>query len=286
MAFTPLSYTASPRGLILVVAGPPGTGKSTLCGQAIPEGKTLLIALLAKELSSWLYTVHKPDYVLIEDTDWKPSREQYVATGFDQFVKVIEELHQDTTYQTVIVDPGTELGELGWHKALSVTGYTGNGKAEGWAPYDQLDDYLSQAIRSLVSLSLKGKNVLITWHTQPAKPDQEVSVGEGPNRHKTVKASADHQAEGTEYEGKVLPMIRGRFRRRLNALVPTFIYTDITYKAERQGMQIQTIPQYVLQVRTDPERHAKIPGPLPPVPVIPNDWKQLKTLLTSLNRKE
>jgi hypothetical protein len=242
----------------------------------------LLIALLTKELSSWLYTVHKPDYILIEDDRWQPSKGEYIATGFDAFIETVEALQTDTTYQTVIVDPGTELGELGWHKAVSVTGYANaEGIKDGWAPYEVLDDYLSQAIRGLVALSLKGKNVLITWHTQPAKPDQEVTLGEGPNRHKATKPSADHAAEGTEYEGKVLPMIRGRFRRRLNGLVPTFIYTDIVYKTEKVGLQMQTVPHYVLQVRPDPERHAKVPGALPKVATIPNDWRQLKALLTN-----
>lgn len=280
----PVTQRVSSR-LIMVVAGPPGTGKSTLCGQAIPKGKTLIIALLPRELDSWLYRKYNPDSVLIED-NWKPSEGIYEATGFDQFISLCEELLTDDTYETIIVDPGTELGQLAWHKALrsqAADDVGGLPESSRWIAYDVLDDYMDQAIRSVTALAFEGvakkpKNVLITWHVQPAKDDTVEKLDKDTKR---VKLSADHLAEGTEYEGKVLPMVRGRFRRRLQALISTFVYTDIQWERKQVGLRLEMVPKYVIQVRPDQERHTKIPGKLPESLYIPNDWNELTKLLNS-----
>lgn len=115
----------------------------------------------------------------------------------------------------------------------------------------------------------------ILSNTQPPKEDQVEIVGEGSGSAKVQKASADNKGEGVEYEGKVLPMIRGGFRRKLSSQVDAFIYTDILYTTSTQGTRVVKTPRYVLQIQPDEERHAKIPGPMSLVKYIDNDFEAL-----------
>lgn len=274
--------------IVFVVAGPPGTGKSTLVGQMIATGPTLLLCTLQRELDSWLYRKYNPKTVLLIDDEWKPALNQLRATAFDNFMRTCEALADDDIYDNIILDSGTELGEAGWRKALSSSNVATvaeiGGKDSRWLPFDQLDTYLDQGVRALTGLAFSStakrpKNVGITWHVQPAKEDTTERIGEGQNRVSVQKTSADHLAEGSEYEGTVLPMIRGRFRRRLQSLVPTFIYTDVQYQVTTQGLRPGIEPKYVLQVRPDKDRHTKLPGPLPETQYIPNNWAMFRKLI-------
>lgn len=270
-----------------VVAGPGGTGKSWLCGSMAKTGPTLLLATLSRETESWLYHDLQVPRILFEDRDWKPTLGSFKAAAFPELLRALDWLRdEDDTYDNIIIDSGTEMAELAWHLAMSMHGVATPAEMEDkrsrWLPYDQLDIYLDQAVKSAVALTKiakRPKNVAFTWHVQPPKDDQVESV-EGT---KVRKESADNRGEGTEYEGKVLPMIRGRFRRRLINQVDAFVYTDMAFKpvesksfsSSGQGLNVQ----YRIQVRPDPERHTKIPGPLPDVSYIPNEFSAFLGLL-------
>jgi hypothetical protein len=273
-----------------VVAGPGGTGKSTLLGSMAKEHKTLLLATLPREAASWLYKEHNVDTIPLWEDGWYTTETDgtlppgIVVKAFGEYLRVTEALRDDDTYDAVVLDNGTELAELAWHQAMLTHGVIApayiQDKRSRWLPYETLSTNLDQAIKNLVSLTgstraKRPKYIGIAWHVQPPKDDQVEIVGEGANAAKVQKSSADNRAEGVEYEGKVLPMIRGGFRRKLSSQVDAFIYTDILYTVSTQGARVVKTPTYVLQVQPDEERHAKIPGPMSPTKYIPNDFAAL-----------
>jgi len=105
----------------------------------------------------------------------------------------------------------------------------------------------------------------MTWHIQPPK---EAPLGE----------SADEAGEGVEYEGKVLPQIRGAFRRRLPQYVDGMVYVDRT--RARNGYE------HTLQIAGDREKYCKFPVEVPEgvpegVVTIPNVYKEYHKIIAN-----
>ncbi len=283
----------------VVVLGPYGTGKSTMAGtmaKYIKEKygkKTLLIATLPREQNSWKYKELGEDYLdcaLIDDENWRPDLKDtqgmnaLKATGFASALQLLEWLYTDETYGGVILDSGTEHAEQAWHAALAASGVASTSEIDGqsrWLPYERLDSMLDQSVKSLVGLTTAPipKFVMITWHVQAPKEDTVENVGDKNNPIKVTKESSDHKAQGVEYEGDVLPMVRGKFRRKLGSNVDAMIFTELKNEKKFDGKSIVEDVQYVVQVRANPERHSKIPGPMPSVSHIPNDFEHLVAVL-------
>lgn len=253
-----------------VIAGPPGTGKSTVLGSmadVLGRDKVLLLATLAREAESWKYQQDPPiPRIIFADNGWVPTLGKLQATAFREFIDTLEYLHDvDDQYDGVIVDSGTELAELGWHLSMLPHGVATPAEMDGdksrFLPYESLDIHLSSAVSKLQALTKtakRPKHVLVSWHVQAPKDD----TTEGKGSDKRVKASADNAGRGVEYEGDVLPMVRGRFRRRVASQFDAMLYTDVQFKlVQGQGLT----PRFMLQVRPNPERHSKFPGPLPPM---------------------
>lgn len=278
-----------------IVAGPSGTGKSWLLGDMAMHHKTLLIATLARESASWKYREANVDVVpLWEDGFYAPKADgvlppDVLVEGASKFLDLVKELRDDDTYDAIALDSGTELAELFWHQAMLPNGVVSpafiTDKRSRWLPYDTLGTNLDQGVKGLVSLSSavgvkRPKYVGISWHVQPPKDDTVESVGDGQNTVRVTKESADNRGEGVEYEGKVLPMIRGGFRRKLSSQADAFIFTDIKYENRTEGMNRYKVPKYVLQVQPDEERHARVPGPLPNTKYIPNSFAELSKVVS------
>lgn len=286
----PATATAD-RRISFVVEGPPGTGKSTLCGsmaEVVGAERTLLVATLPREAESWKYQTLGVQRVVIEDSNWAPALGKYTADGFTEFRRLVRWLRdEDEQFDAVILDSGTELQEQAWHLSLMPHGVGSPSEMDGksrWLPYETLANYLDEAIKDLVSLTevaKRPKHVGVTWHVQPPKDDTVETVGDT----KQNKKSADHAAEGVEYEGKVLPMIRGAYRRKLGAQFSAVVYTDMQITDEILPAGVGKVTKktnvaYRLQVRPDADRHTKLPGPLPPMAYIENSFpKLLETVL-------
>ena len=306
MTFDPKTMITSLKGAVgdyfsTVVAGPPGTGKSTLAGTMAKyimdtyKKKTLLIATMAREEKSWKYQELGEQYldrILVTDDDWRPDlkikmgNEAFKATGFFKTLELLDWLNDDDKYGGVILDNGTEHAEQAWHASLAPFFVASPADIDGrsrWLPYERLDSMLDQSVKSLVSLTTAKhpKFVFITWHIQAPKDDQVETVGDKSNAVKIEKKSSDNTAKGLEYEGEVLPMIRGRFRRRLAGQVDAMLYTEVENKQAFVNGSIQAQTRYLVQVRPNPERHTKLPGPMPSVPYIENDFTTLIKVLRS-----
>jgi len=143
---------------ITVVAGPPGLGKSYFCGsigEVIPPEEVLLIGTLEREVKSVLYQKYDYDTVLCADDDWNPARKAFRATGYQQLIDTLEELRDDTKYSAVILDSGTEAGELAWHDALSTHGVATASAIKGgsFPAYDKMSTNMEQIVRSIAKLA-------------------------------------------------------------------------------------------------------------------------------------
>jgi AAA domain-containing protein len=286
--YTPTIRSAKPIEefrFSFVVEGPPGTGKSTLCGsmaEVLGKDKVILIATLPREIKSWKYQEHQIDRILLTDADWEPDMKHFGATAAAEFLKVVRYLRdEDTQYDAVILDSGTELAEFGWRAALAPHSVGSPAQMEDgksrWLPYETLSNYLDLAIKELISLTevaKRPKYVAVTWHIQPPKDD--MSVGGG-----ATKKSADAAGKGVEYEGDVLPMIRGQYRRKLGSQFEAVIFTDMQSKAtlNAAGKVAGYTTEYMLQVRPDLERQTKLPCQLPAQSYIHNSFKNLLELV-------
>lgn len=249
------------QGSLTIIAGPPGLGKSWICGtmaEYLSPDEVLVIATLPRETNSVMYQKHNVDTIVVTDDAWDPDNGELSATGYDQLIDVLRSLRQDTKYKGIILDNGTEAGELAWHASMEPLGVGDPNQLKGgnkFAPYTSVREKMEQLMRSLSVLTGKTglveqpKLVAIPWHVQPPKE----SVGDDD--------SADEKGKGAEYEGSYLPMARGSIRRKIAALVDNFVYASIETVRKKGSMKGED--RYMLQVISDRERHVKLAGEQP-----------------------
>ncbi len=251
-------------GSLTILAGPPGTGKSWVCGtmaEYLSPDEVLVIATLPREVNSHQYQTNNLDTIVVTDEEWDPSagKAGLKATGYNQLLSVLRELREDTQYKGIVLDNGTEAAELAWHAALEPLGVFDPAELKGnkFTPYTSVREKMEQLMRSLslltgkTGLAKQPKLIAVPWHVQPPKDTIDDSD------------SADKKGKGAEYEGDYLPMVRGSFRRRVSALVDNFLYSDIVQvRAAGKAMSLPE-PNYCVQIVSDKERHVKHAGPAP-----------------------
>uniref|UniRef100_A0A6M3JPG7 Putative ATPase domain containing protein n=1 Tax=viral metagenome TaxID=1070528 RepID=A0A6M3JPG7_9ZZZZ len=272
--------------LAYIIAGPPGTGKSWLLGTMAEQSeRTLVIATLPREAKStkYLENADRVDVALLTDPDWAPSQNRFEASAFLTALELFEALYEDEKYDTIILDNGTEFVEHTWHECLKFHGVASPAEMDGesrWTPYEALKGKLDEGVKLLVGLSTteaaRPKNVGIAWHTQAPKED----TVEGSGNFRKVKKSADSVSKHVEYEGNVLPNVRGGYRRLLASQVDAYLLTQLDQVMIRGAdKKTKKVMKYRVQVMTNPERHVKLPGKMPDEEFIENNWAELQRLL-------
>lgn len=267
-------------GNSFLLLGPPGTGKSTAAASIINVPgveKVLVLGTKPRELNSYAYDDPRFVKEIYQDARWRPSLELYEADAFIRLMKRLLGLYSDNEYDAVIIDAGTDAYEsasrelLKGEKAATPRDMKDSMSFYGALGYKAKE--LTQTITSLQFATPRPKHVIMTMHTQPAKDDQE--------RKGQVFESADNKGQGVEFEGNVMAAIEGRHRRTIAGEFDAVLFADIRTEKKIVSGKLQETTSYVLQVRPDSERHAKIAlGPMLAEKEIPNDLGVLFKMLT------
>jgi len=257
-----------------VALGAPKLGKSTFAAsmaEVIPPEKIALLVTKPNELNSWGYEHYKlrERAQLIYDEGWRPSLGQFKAEGFVRLMQAIYNLYDDREIEGVIVETGTDVCELLKHKLLapykatSLSDLRQEGKDANYSYWDEFGEGMKEFFQATTNLATplvkKSKFVIVTWHVQPQKEGDA----------KTGKKSADQTAAGVEFEGNVLPMIDGSYRRKLAADVDCVAFFDVETVPRKQV-------EYVMRVVPNSERHAGVRlAPSLAQALIPNNFGRL-----------
>jgi len=282
-------YDGLVDGISLVNIGGPGMGKSTfaasVCEVVDPE-RVLLLITKPREKSGWLYRKYGLNVraEVFYDKGWNPEVGNFKAGAWKKLVKYVDDLSDDDKYDAVILDSGTDaIFLLEQQIASNYGGEVPEHARQNY--YKDLRDKSRDFINSLVALSISDltknpKHIIVPWHSQPPKEAAQLSKAQGGG----TKPSADQLALGSEYEGKVLPMIEGSYRRKLAGDFSCVVQATImpakrvmnkdTKKLEQVGAQ------YMIQVQGDADFHAKV-ADAPPMTqkYLPNDFKTLYNLI-------
>lgn len=273
------------KGSFTIVAGPPGLGKSYFAGtmaewDGLEPEEILLIATESREAKSDKYQEHNIDTIIVTDPEWDPSNGSYRAEGHDRLRDILRELRDDDQYGAVIIDNGTEMGELAWHDVMANYGVADPsqlGGQEKWDPYVNLQTKFADLFSDLNLLTgapgahvERPKLICVPWHIQP------------PKENPTGDKSADEKGKGTEYEGEALLKIRGGFRRVAMGKADNVLFANhikVRPKGSTKGK-----PHYVVQVRPGNGRHAKTVGSVERNDLlkklyIKNEWAEFMKIL-------
>lgn len=258
------------NGNTFLLAGPPGTGKSQAAASIINVpgiDRAIVLGTKQRELASYGYNDARFTKERFIDAKWRPSIGMFEADAFVRLLHRLFDLYDDDQYDAVIVDAGTDAYNFAGNELRKVEkaatprdmkdsrGYYGALKAKS--------KELTEAVTALAYAS-RPKHVIMTMHTQPAKEDEA------------------SQKKGIEFEGSVMAAIEGGHRDVIAGDFDVVLYTDIKNERKLVSGKMQESTNFVLQVRPDHERHAKIAlGPLLDVKEIPNDLSVLFKMLVA-----
>ena len=268
-----------PFGQVIVNLGPPKTGKSTFAGsicEVIPPERVALLCTKPNEANSFMYR----KYGLTEraeifmDAGWDPELGSFKATGWNALQKRIKELATDVNVDGIIIDSGTDAMELLSHASLAsmqVLGKTpastgdlraGGAKDASFSYYDKIKVGAQGFMTRLVEAAMNPtapKFIIIPWHTQSPSEEEQAK-------------------EGISHEGKVLPMIEGKYRQKLAGDCDVVVYSDVVRVIDPTNKK--PVVKFVIQIAPSNDKHAAIRAiTLPADATLPNEFKALHNLL-------
>lgn len=274
------SFYGLPWGQVIVVLGPPKTGKSTLAGsmaEVVPPERIALLCTKANEANSWQYRKCglSERAEIFSDAAWDPEFGSFKADAWERLNKRIKALTGDKSIDGVIIDSGTDSMDLLGHEILKgmlvngkIPGDTGDLKAKGAgdAPfqyYGKLKAGAQRFMNRLVECAMNAqapKFIILPWHTQ-APSEEEMT------------------REGVAFEGRTLPMIEGKYREKLAGDCDVVVYTDI----RRTMVAGKPVTQHCIQVVPSPDKHAAVRAmPMGSEQWLPNEFKALHKALVAV----
>lgn len=199
--------------MLIGIAGPPKTGKSTFARSAAQLGKTAVALTDPGELE--FYRSQCDDVTVFFDDEWRPFKGQYNPTGFKALMKWLES-HEESDTKFIVIDHGPGLGELCMHENLRMA-QTDNPKdmpyGTGYTGHDRL---MLQLIQQLQLLAKRGKHIVITWHV---KMKEMEGVGDAKER-KQMTGEVEK-----EFDEQLLPVLSTSFRQAIPGYFPVWLYT-------------------------------------------------------------
>lgn len=237
------------RGRLLMALGGPGTGKSHLLGsvcEVVPPARVLLLATNVLEANSHLYRRHglSARAEIYHDRDWSPDDGLFKAEAFNALRKRVRTLYGDPNIDAVLIDSGTDAVRLLENRTLaslqmaSIGDLRGRGaKDASFSFYDQILDRTQAFMGTLAELTLAPhpKFVILSWHARAG-------------------SESDEATKGIDHEGKVLPMLRGQYRRKVAGDCDAVLFTDIQRKVEAGRQQTN----FVMRIVPSSDEHAKV----------------------------
>lgn len=245
-------------GLLTLVEGPAGTGKSWLAGSIAEFGKTHVIAFKPKEVDSHQYIVRDLDWDLFHDPNWSPLTDQFEAGGFLQFLRRVDEIVEDDSIENVVLDPLTDLHHLIKHEVLSKENASKvRDMSDSFGAWGDIGDLWESAVGKIASLAFAPtpKNVVATVHTKVPSEDEEAK-------------------RNVEYMGTTQPALQGRIKNIIEGEFHLVMHARVvmTYDQSRREQS----ENYVVETRANSERHNKIAlVPKLDQKTLPNDFKSI-----------
>lgn len=268
------SFYGLPQGSLILVMGPPGTGKSYMAGSVcdvVGADRVALLCTKPKEVSSYQYVKHglAERAEVFYDPEWDPEFNETTAIGWKLLNKRLRELKRQDDVDAVILDPGTDAMVLLSHDIMSSMGIEAladlresGGKGRSYTYYGEFAEKVQRFVSRLAELTLppNPKFVIVPWHVQSANED-EVSKG-----------------KGTMFEGAVLPMLPGQYRQKLAGDANEVVFSEIMRSYNTQMKRVEE--KFVVRVAPTAEKHAKLSSvPRSEVATIDNDFASLLKLL-------
>ena len=268
-----------PWGQVIIVLGPPKTGKSTLAGsmaEVVPPERIVLLCTKANEANSFMYRKHglSERAELFVDSGWDPEFGSFKVGAWQALNKRIKALTGDTSVDGIIIDSGTDSMELLSHTVLSgmkvngkIPGDTGDLKAPGagdasFAYYGKVKSGSTRFMNRLVECAMHPdapKFIILPWHTQ--SPSEE-----------------EQARQGVTFAGRAMPMMEGRYREKLPGDCDVVVFADI----RRTSEEGKAVTKHVIQVMPSTDKHAAVRGmPMGTAKWMPNEFKELHKALTT-----
>lgn len=245
-------------GLLTLVVGPSGTGKSWLAGSIEDFGPTHLIAFKPKEVDSNQYVERDIPWDLFHDPAWSPVTESFEAQGFLQFMRRIDEIVADDEIENVILDPLTDLHHLIKHEVLSKENATKMREmSDARGAWGDVRDLWEQAAAKITSLAFAPtpKNVVATVHAK-------------------VPTEEESERRNVEFMGSTLPSIQGSFKTILEQEFHLVLHSRVVMEYDQEAREQRE--NYVVEVRASADRHNKIAiAPKLVEKTVPNDFESL-----------
>ncbi len=235
------------RGRVAIIQGSPGTGKSHVLGSVHhPNRSEWELATNVLEANSFSYRTHglSARAEIFHDPDWDPDLDKKEAVAFMALRRRLRALRADATVDAVLIDSGTDAIRLLENRILSTLGMASIGDLRGrgskdasYSFYDQLGDRAAGFMGALAELTLPPhpKFVVVSWHSRGA-------------------SESDDATKGIDHEGKVLPMMRGQYRKKLTGDADIVLFTDI----QRKVVSGKQVASYVMRVQPSNDEHSKV----------------------------